>query len=126
LDDLKEARRYWNWRRKLRIALFGELSLEVAMDLSQDRQLLDLSLAKCRHLKRLALCVRSRLGLHEWAICLTMQWLPPVACISGGIGEKQFGWTLVLAPTRSAHPCPNCDLNVTLAYEHLLRKRQNM
>jgi hypothetical protein len=29
-------------RRKLRIALFGELNLEEAMDLSQDRLLLDL------------------------------------------------------------------------------------
>jgi hypothetical protein len=29
-------------RRKLRIALFGELSLEEAMDLSQDRILLEL------------------------------------------------------------------------------------
>jgi hypothetical protein len=28
-----------SWRRKLRIALFGELSLEEAMDLSQDRML---------------------------------------------------------------------------------------
>jgi hypothetical protein len=31
-----------SWRRKLRIALFGELSLEEAMDLSQERLLLDL------------------------------------------------------------------------------------
>jgi hypothetical protein len=31
-----------SWR-KLRIALFGELSLEEAMDLSQDRPLLDLN-----------------------------------------------------------------------------------
>jgi hypothetical protein len=31
-----------SWRRKLRITLFGELSLEEAMDLSQDRLLLDL------------------------------------------------------------------------------------
>jgi hypothetical protein len=31
-----------SWRRKLRIALFGELSLEEAMDLSQDRLLLEL------------------------------------------------------------------------------------
>jgi hypothetical protein len=32
-----------SWRRKLRIALFGELSLERAMDLSQDRLLLHFS-----------------------------------------------------------------------------------
>jgi hypothetical protein len=31
-----------SWRRKLRIALFGELSLEEAMDLSQDRLLPEL------------------------------------------------------------------------------------
>jgi hypothetical protein len=31
-----------SWRRKLKIALFGELSLEEAMDLSRDRQILDL------------------------------------------------------------------------------------
>jgi hypothetical protein len=31
-------------RRKLKIALFGELSLEEAMDLSRDRQILDLTL----------------------------------------------------------------------------------
>jgi hypothetical protein len=31
-----------SWRRKLRIALFGELSLEEAMNLSQDRLLLEL------------------------------------------------------------------------------------
>jgi hypothetical protein len=31
-----------SWRRKLRIALFGELTLEEAMDLSQDRLLLEL------------------------------------------------------------------------------------
>jgi hypothetical protein len=41
LDDLKEARRYCKLR-ELRIALFGELSLEKAMDLPQDRLLLDL------------------------------------------------------------------------------------
>jgi hypothetical protein len=40
LDDLKETRRYW----KLKIALFGELSLEEAIDLSGDRQILDLTL----------------------------------------------------------------------------------
>jgi hypothetical protein len=37
---------------KLKIALFGELSLEEAMDLSRDRQILDLDLAKisgCLH-----------------------------------------------------------------------------
>jgi hypothetical protein len=33
-----------SWRRKLRIALFGEASFEEAMDLSQDRLLLDLIL----------------------------------------------------------------------------------
>jgi hypothetical protein len=37
LDELKEARRYWKLRRKLRSALFGELSLEGVMALSQDR-----------------------------------------------------------------------------------------
>jgi hypothetical protein len=37
LDDLKEARRYW----KFRMALFGELSLDEVMDLSQDRQVLE-------------------------------------------------------------------------------------
>jgi hypothetical protein len=31
-----------SWRRKLKIALFGELSLEEAIDLSRDRQILDL------------------------------------------------------------------------------------
>jgi hypothetical protein len=31
-----------SWRRKLRIALFRELSLEEVMDLSQDRLLLEL------------------------------------------------------------------------------------
>jgi hypothetical protein len=30
-------------RRKLKIVLFGELSLEEAMDLLQDRQILDLT-----------------------------------------------------------------------------------
>jgi hypothetical protein len=30
-----------SWRRKLKIALFGELSLEEAIDLSRDRQILD-------------------------------------------------------------------------------------
>jgi hypothetical protein len=30
-----------SWRRKLKIALFGELSLEEAIDLSGDRQILD-------------------------------------------------------------------------------------
>jgi hypothetical protein len=30
--------------RKLKIALFGELSLEEAMDLSRDRQILDLTI----------------------------------------------------------------------------------
>jgi hypothetical protein len=39
LDDLKEARRYRKLKEKLRI----ELSLEEAMDLSQDRLLLDLN-----------------------------------------------------------------------------------
>jgi hypothetical protein len=38
LDNLKEARRYW----KIRIALFGELSLVEAMDLSQNRLLLEI------------------------------------------------------------------------------------
>jgi hypothetical protein len=38
LDDLKEARRYWKLKE---IALFGELSLEEAMDLSPDRLLID-------------------------------------------------------------------------------------
>jgi hypothetical protein len=33
-----------SWSRKLRISLFGELSLKEAMDLSQDRLLLDLIL----------------------------------------------------------------------------------
>jgi hypothetical protein len=41
LDDLKETRRYWKLKRKLKIALFGELSLEEAIDLSRDRQILD-------------------------------------------------------------------------------------
>jgi hypothetical protein len=41
LNDLKEARRYWKLKEKLRITLFGELSLEEAMDLSEDRLLLD-------------------------------------------------------------------------------------
>jgi hypothetical protein len=41
LDDLKETRRYWKLRRKPKIALFGELSLEEAIDLSRDRQILD-------------------------------------------------------------------------------------
>jgi hypothetical protein len=31
-----------SWRRKLRIVLFGELSLKEVMDLSQDRLLLEL------------------------------------------------------------------------------------
>jgi hypothetical protein len=44
LDDLKEARRYWKLKGKVRIALFGELSFEEAMDLLQDRQLLELEL----------------------------------------------------------------------------------
>jgi hypothetical protein len=42
LDDLKEQENTGSWRRKLRIALFGKLSLEEAMDLSQDRLLFDL------------------------------------------------------------------------------------
>jgi hypothetical protein len=42
LDDLKEARRYWKLKEEPRIALFGELSLEEAMDLSQDRLLFEL------------------------------------------------------------------------------------
>jgi hypothetical protein len=40
-DDLKEARTYWKLRRKLRIAFLGELTLEEATDLSQDRLLLE-------------------------------------------------------------------------------------
>jgi hypothetical protein len=43
LDDLKEAEDTGSWRRTLRISLFEELSLEEAMDLSQDRLLLDLT-----------------------------------------------------------------------------------
>jgi hypothetical protein len=35
-----------SWRRKLRIALFGEPSLEEAIDLSQDRLLLDLTMVR--------------------------------------------------------------------------------
>jgi ABC-type transporter Mla MlaB component len=42
LDGLKEARRYWKLKEEAQIALFGELSLEEAMDLWQDRLLLDL------------------------------------------------------------------------------------
>jgi hypothetical protein len=42
LDDLRKQEDTGSWR-KLRIALFGELSLEEAMDLSQDRLLLDLN-----------------------------------------------------------------------------------
>jgi hypothetical protein len=42
LDDLKEARRYWKLKEAAQIALFGELSLEEAMVLSQDGLLLDL------------------------------------------------------------------------------------
>jgi hypothetical protein len=41
LDDLKETRRYWKLKEKLKIALFGEFSLEEAIDLSRDRQILD-------------------------------------------------------------------------------------
>jgi hypothetical protein len=44
LDDLKEERRLW---KKLRIALFGDLSLEDAVDLLQDGLLLDLDLLGC-------------------------------------------------------------------------------
>jgi hypothetical protein len=43
LDDLKEARKYWKLKEALKIALFGELSLEEATDLSQDRLLPDLT-----------------------------------------------------------------------------------
>jgi predicted nucleic acid-binding Zn-ribbon protein len=39
LDDIKEARRYWKLKEELRIALFGDIRLEDAMDLSQDRLL---------------------------------------------------------------------------------------
>jgi hypothetical protein len=41
LDDLQETRRYWKLKEEVKIALFGELSLEEAMDLSRDRQILD-------------------------------------------------------------------------------------
>jgi len=34
LDDLRGRRGYSHWRRKLRIALCGELALEEALDLS--------------------------------------------------------------------------------------------
>jgi hypothetical protein len=37
LDDLKEKRRYGNWKRNQRIGLSRELALEGAMKLSQDR-----------------------------------------------------------------------------------------
>jgi hypothetical protein len=50
LDDLKEARRYWKLKE---IALFGELSLEEDMDLSQDRLLLDFRKNKDRSLQNL-------------------------------------------------------------------------
>jgi hypothetical protein len=42
LDDLKETRRYWKLKEEAQDRTFGELSLEEAMDLSQDRQILDL------------------------------------------------------------------------------------
>jgi hypothetical protein len=41
LDDLKEARIYWKSKDEFRMALFGELNLEEAMDVSQDRLLLE-------------------------------------------------------------------------------------
>jgi hypothetical protein len=43
LDDLKEGKRYWKLKEEAhRIALFGELRLEDAIDPTQDRLLLDL------------------------------------------------------------------------------------
>jgi hypothetical protein len=45
LDDLKEARRYWKLKEEAQDrAHFGELILEEAMDLSQNRLLLELML----------------------------------------------------------------------------------
>jgi hypothetical protein len=44
LDDLRKQEDTGSWRRKLRFTRFGELGLEEAMDLSQDRLLLDLNL----------------------------------------------------------------------------------
>ena len=37
LDALMETRKYWNLKRKHKIALCGKLSLEETMDPSQDR-----------------------------------------------------------------------------------------
>ena len=36
MDVLKEAREYWNWKRKYYIALCGELAVQVAVHQSQD------------------------------------------------------------------------------------------
>jgi hypothetical protein len=56
--------------RKLRIALFGELSLEEAMDLLQDRLLLETSLlgrGSCVHVQRIKNALRGGQQRHIYS-----------------------------------------------------------
>jgi hypothetical protein len=50
LDDLKKARRYWKLKEEARITLFAELSMEEAMNLSEDRLILDMSVVHVQQL----------------------------------------------------------------------------
>jgi hypothetical protein len=60
-----------SWRRKFRIAIFGDLRLEEAMDLSQDKLLLDLDITCARRY------LSQQNGNRHWflpALCWIIAW----------------------------------------------------